>query len=353
MDEEARKNAPDKSIMLQKVFEYVSRYFVIIAGTLSGTTGLFTAVGFIAERSHLTMLGFSLIPVDLELYLYTGARFFAVLPVLVLTGAAYFIIEIFWWVLILAAILVIWGILRRFKVMAPARNALKTLREFIKNSAFNHLSGFLFLVMVVQLLALFQMFIAFQMTNLLFDTHSYISTQAMGIFSGAEELKFWTVKNNTPALTEYMGKLFIIVTSLGLLLWYLISLLRQKMTLVLNLWQNVWLGLSVLVFLTQLILLPANYGVLLISNEFPVVEVNFSEDFEKIFMEGQSAQSKSAPHKNNRLILLYQDGNNFYFYSRSGKQPKVWYVNADNIRSLVYTGKANIFESLGEPSSGE
>jgi len=353
MDEETRNNGPDKSIMLQKVFEYVSRYFVIIAGSLSGTTGLFTAVGFIAERSHLSMLGFSLIPVDMELYLYTGAKFFALLPVLVITAVGFNIIKIFQWVLILAVILVVWGILRRFKIMIPVRNALKTLRESIKDFAFNHLSGFLFLVMVVQFVALFQMFIAFQMTNLIFDTHSYTSTQAMGIFSGAEELKFWTVKNNATALTEYMGKLFIIVTGLGLLLWYLISLLRQKMSIVLNLWQNIWLGLSVLVFLTQLILLPANYGVLLIPNEFPVVEVNFSEDFEKIFLEGESVQPKSALHKNNRMILLYQDGNDFYLYSRSGEQPKVWYVNADNIRSLVYTGRANIFESLNDPLSSE
>lgn len=353
MNEEPRKDASDKSILLQKVFEYVSRYFVIIAGSLSGTTGLFTAVGFIAERSHLTMLGFSLIPVDMELYLYTGAKFFALLPVLFLTAVAFNIIKIFQWVLILAVILVIWGILRRFKVMAPVRNALKTLRESVKDSALNHLSGFLFLVMVLQFVALFQMFIAFQMSNLIFDTHTLTSTQAMGLFSGAGELRFWITKNNTTALTEYMGKLFIIVTALGLLLWFLISLLRQKMNIVLNLWQNIWLGLSVLVFLTQLILLPANYGVLLLPNEFPVVEVNFNKDFEQLFLEGESAQSKSALHKNNRMILLYQDGSDFYLYSRSGEQPKVWYVNADNIRSLVYTGKANIFESLSEPSGGE
>lgn len=55
MDTENKKNGNDKSLILQKVFEYVSRYFVIIASSLSGTTGLFTATGFIAERSHLTM----------------------------------------------------------------------------------------------------------------------------------------------------------------------------------------------------------------------------------------------------------------------------------------------------------
>lgn len=353
MNEEIRKNASDKSILLQKVFEYVSRYFVIIAGSLSGTTGLFTAVGFIAERSHLSMLGFSLIPVDMELYLYTGAKFFALLPVLVITAVGFNIIKIYQWVLILAGILVIWGILRRFKVAAPVRNALKSLREWIREFAFNHLSGFLFLVMVVQFVALFQMFIAFQMTDLIFDTLSHTVVHDMGIFSSAEELKFWIFKNNTTALIDYMGKLFIILNILGLLLWYLISLLRQKMTIVLNLWQNMWLGLSVLVFLTQLILLPANYGVLLLSNEFPVVEVHFSEDFEKIFREGEPVQLKNDLSKNKRMILLYQDGSDFYLYSRSGEQPKVWYVDSGNIRSLVYTGRANIFESLAEPAGSE
>ncbi len=67
--------------MLEKIFAPVLRFFGIVATSLTGISAVFTAVGFLAERSHLYMLRFTAIPVDLNQYLYTGARFFAYLPI--------------------------------------------------------------------------------------------------------------------------------------------------------------------------------------------------------------------------------------------------------------------------------
>ena len=72
--------------MLEKIFAPVIKFFTITATSLTGISAVFTAVGFLAERSHLNMLGFTSIPVDLHQYLYTGAKFFAYLPIILLNA---------------------------------------------------------------------------------------------------------------------------------------------------------------------------------------------------------------------------------------------------------------------------
>ena len=72
--------------MLEKIFAPVLKFFGIIASSFTVITAVFTAVGFIAERSHPHMLGFTSIPVDLNQYLYTGARFFALLPAMIFSA---------------------------------------------------------------------------------------------------------------------------------------------------------------------------------------------------------------------------------------------------------------------------
>jgi len=66
--------------MLDKLTKTITRFFGIIAGSLSGLGAVLTAVGYLAEHNHLKMLGFTSVPVDLNQYLYTGALFFAILP---------------------------------------------------------------------------------------------------------------------------------------------------------------------------------------------------------------------------------------------------------------------------------
>jgi hypothetical protein len=66
--------------MLKKIFAPILRFFTLIASALAGISAVCTAVGFLAHRGHLKMLGVSNIPVDLNQYMYTGAQFLAYLP---------------------------------------------------------------------------------------------------------------------------------------------------------------------------------------------------------------------------------------------------------------------------------
>ncbi|MDZ7695027.1 MAG: hypothetical protein U5K69_28570 [Balneolaceae bacterium] len=43
--------------MLKKIFDPILRFFTVIASALTGITALCTAVGFLAHRGHLKMLG--------------------------------------------------------------------------------------------------------------------------------------------------------------------------------------------------------------------------------------------------------------------------------------------------------
>ena len=345
MDKVETKTETTNSLIVQKVFNYVSKYFVIIAGSLSGTTGLFTAVGFLAERSHLTMLGFTVIPINLELYLYTGAKFFVYLPIIIINAFGFIILNAWVFFIVLAILAIIWGIIKRNKFGATIKKAVINLFKKAKGFAYRHLSGILLVFMILQFFSLFQMFLAGLITNLLFEVESRVQIASTGLISSTNELKFWILKNNVTALNEYFGKLFIMITILGLTLWLLLHTFRKLKEIKLNLWQNVWLGISILLFLTQLILLPVNYGILLLSNNFPVVEVSFAKDYEKIFSEYETNNSENTLQENKRLTLLYQDGNVFYLYYRWGAQPMVLYVKDSNIQNLVYVGSSNIFET--------
>jgi hypothetical protein len=412
--EDTKSGTTDRTLMLQKVFEYVSRYFVIIAGSLSGTGGLFTAVGFLAERSHLAMLGVTFIPVNLDQYLYTGAKFFVILPILVVTtiidNLNIFKINVFgsWWATGIGVIFIFfaWHFLLRIKRIQSAKkkfeNIGKKIEQKIKNFTYQYLSGLLFLFMIVLFIGVVQMFLALGITNLLFDTKFPYYNGA--VFSNTDKLTdsivqregrfeitqqslkelesegldksilkklnnikdkpYFTeelflivakgtggIKNEiiefdsliTKAayqskenLMQYIGKLFALVSISGLILWLFISLVRKHNSIEPNMWHNLWLGLSILLFFTQIILLPANYGVLLLSNEFPEVAVSRKEPSND---KTNSEKLESEWPEDNRLILLYQESDTFYLYSNA----KVWYVSGKDISSMIYVGKSNVF----------
>jgi hypothetical protein len=402
MDKTDTQQETANSLIVQKVFEYVSRYFVIIAGFLSGTGGLFTAVGFLAERSHLTMLGATFIPVNLDQYLYTGAKFFAVLPILVITTIADSINELGGWVISLIFIFFAWHFLLRIKRIQSAKkkfeNIGKEIGHKIKNFTYQYLSGLLFLFMIILFFGVAQMFLAFGITNLLYDKKIPYNE---AIFSNTNELQSWVIQKpkitqqllsklenekrisddsisklkgmpedhvfenhkdfknllelelgeekeislvlesffqiNKDALNKYMGKLFILVSMFGLILWLFVSLVRKHHSIEPNIWQNLWLGISILLFFTQVILLPANYGILLLSNEFPEVIVSLEK--EPSNEETNSEKPESEWPGDNRFILLYQESDTFYLYSEA----KVWYVSGKDIRSMIYVGKSNVF----------
>ena len=72
--------------MIKVAFEAVSRFLAGLAASLTGLGVLCTAVGFVAERSRLRVLGLSSVPVDLDQYLITGATLIVRLPAAFVVG---------------------------------------------------------------------------------------------------------------------------------------------------------------------------------------------------------------------------------------------------------------------------
>lgn len=73
--------------MTQKHFQAVLRFLGAVASALTGLGAICTTAGFLAERTRWSMLGLGTVNVDLNEYLFTGARFLAFLPGITLSTA--------------------------------------------------------------------------------------------------------------------------------------------------------------------------------------------------------------------------------------------------------------------------
>ena len=101
--------------MLENITKVIARFFGIIAGSLSGISAILIAIGYLAERSHLKMLGFTTIPVDLNQYLYTGANLVGFLPGIIILQSISLLLEPLTLVLIFIVILI--GVSLRYQKM--------------------------------------------------------------------------------------------------------------------------------------------------------------------------------------------------------------------------------------------
>ena len=135
--------------MLEKIFAPVLKFFGIIASSFTGITAVFTAVGFIAERSHLHTLGFTSIPVNLNQYLYTGARFFALLPAMIFSALGLGTLDLLrrhflGFMIVILVIIILRLLLRISSIRKYSQKVVDSIKKFVGK----HRTGLLFLLMI-------------------------------------------------------------------------------------------------------------------------------------------------------------------------------------------------------------
>ena len=263
--------------MFEKLTKTVTRFFGIIAGSLSGLGAILTAVGYLAERSHLAMLGFTSIPVDLNQYLYTGALFFAGLPGLLLLLTTSMLFDL--WVIIPLFLIILWLFSMRNHKMKQLND---TLKEKLKNLILSNRVAFLMLLMIVQLVSVSWLTQALDIKNVLFEDNIAAPSQSISfVNTDPEILKQLILYKSDHNLQLYFCQLFLIILVTAVILRMIIVLLRSKKTSQSPLVYNIVLTLNLVLLTTQVLLLPINFGVLLLDKQYPEVKVRFGDPEEK------------------------------------------------------------------------
>ena len=263
--------------MFEKLTKAVTRFFGIIAGSLTGLGAILTAVGYLAERSHLAMLGFTSIPVDLNQYLYTGALFFAGLPGLLLLLTTSMLFDL--WVIIPLFLFILWLFSMRNHKMKQLND---TLKEKLKTLIFSNSVAFLSLLMIVQLVSVSWLTQALDIKNVLFEDNIAAPSQSISfVKTDPEILKQLILYKSDHILQLYFCQLFLIILVTAVILRMIIVLLRPKKTSQSPLVYNIVLTLNLVLLTTQVLLLPINFGVLLLDKQYPEVKVRFGDPEEK------------------------------------------------------------------------
>ncbi len=353
--------------MLRKLSEPLQKLFGFVGASLTGITAVFTAAGFLAERARLTMLGLPSTTFDLQQYLETGARFLAFLPLYLGMAFYYSVLGVLsallnWLagrpvvavVLLLAAALsgILWVYMRRRRKAAraaradaaageaePAAGPFGAIRRFPARFVGDHLTGLLFVFLLVQFLGAYQLTQALEVSNLLFEPTLGADTIPHATFSivKTETLKNWIVAGQAVQAAQYLGWLFLITLLTGWGLHFVLKLYRESGLENPRFWQITWFAGSLLLLLTQVTLLPINYGILLTSNRFVEVTVVYAE---------AEAEDGARPLED-PLYLLHETGSGFYFYSSTLR--KVWYVLRSDVRSIQHHRMVRILQPASTP----
>jgi hypothetical protein len=276
--------------MLENITKIIARFFGIIAGSLSGIGAMLMAIGYLAERSHLKMLGFTNIPVDLNQYLYTGANLIAFLPGIIILQSISLLFEPLT-LTVLAAILLARLSLRIHKV--------KTFWEKISNRSERFIATFrnflLIIFVFIQMLTLNWMVKAVLVDNLLFsEINASVSEEFTFFIADTENLK-QLILSRSEKLPRYFTQLFLITLFIGLALQYIVSVKKEKQ-IALTFQMKFWFSINFLLFATHVILIPSNYGVLLLNNTYQEVKVQFN------VMEQNEVQKETIDDSNNENL---------------------------------------------------
>lgn len=333
--------------MLKRLSEPLQKFFGFLGASLTGITAVFTAAGFLAERARLTMLGLPSTTFDLQQYLETGARFLAFLPLYLGMAFYYSILGLLsalvyglarnplWWVAVIAVGLAagVWWQRRRRRAEGAAPALHRRLLGLVKR----HPVALLVVFLLIQFLGAYQLTQALEISNLLFDptldaAHS-IPHAELSIVS-TRTLKNWIVEGEAARASQFLGWLFLITLLTAWGLHYMLRLHRARADVAPSFWHLTWFAASVLLLITQVTLLPVNYGILLTSNRFMEVTVVFADDGEAEARPGRPAE---AP-----LYLIHETGNGYYFYAHEG--PTVWFVRRGDVEALRHHRMARILQ---------
>lgn len=324
--------------MLKKIFAPILRFFTLIASALTGITAVCTAVGFLAHRGHLKMLGVSNIPVDLNQYLYTGAQFLAYLPFKLIYFIVLNILDLgrtffLEFSIILFVIFLVYQ-LQRFNVVQQfTRELLSDIKDFVED----HRATFWVLILIAQFVAIHQLLKVSEISGLLFGERvptPAITTTNFPLSASPDLLAFWISNDKIDELLQFVGWLSLIIIASAIILWKMIGTYRKIELGPQRFWQKIWLSANLMLFCTQLILFPINYGVLLLPNEYPEIEV---------VVNNTVSQNTSWPTEEHLILLDNQNGR-FYLYS--GEERRLWYIKDSDIYSISYFGMVDIFTSV-------
>lgn len=260
--------------MLENITKVITRFFGIIAGSLSGISAILIAIGFLAERSHLKMLGFTTIPVDVNQYLYTGASLIGFLPGIIILQTISLLTKPI--PLVLLTVFILIRISLRFQKMNKIwSRILSTAHDTIARFK----TTFLILFLFVQILTLGWMIRAISIENLLFsEIEPTEQTEFSFLTIDEDNLKQLLISEEESAENEvrrYFTQLLLITVVVGLILRYLTFLGRENGKLTIPFHMRFWLVINFLLFATQVFLLPGNYGVLILNNKYQEVKVKF------------------------------------------------------------------------------
>ncbi len=265
--------------MLENITKVITRFFGIIAGSLSGISAILIAIGFLAERSHLKMLGFTTIPVDLNQYLYTGASLMGFLPGIIILETIKLLLNPATLLILFVLFLILLSL--RFQRMKDFWKTLLTLGQtlIVKFKVY-----FLVLFVFVQIISLSWMVKAVLVENLLFPENkspiqliSSTQTEMTFITTTPATLKQLILSNDQKdkdKLSKYFTQLFLSTLIIGLVMRYL-TFAGNETQLEMPFNMKFWLVINFLLFATQIFLIPGNYGVLLLNNKYQEVKVQF------------------------------------------------------------------------------
>ena len=360
--------------MLGRVLQQILRIGATVASALAGLGGLATAVGFLAERARWSMLGFTPPGADLNEYLFTGARFLAFLPGIVLgsvlsaialdpllllpigvTGTFMYMLYMFL------------RVQRRFAGHSEGEGSrLRTWKGRLMRKGvalFRPAAlGGLVLVLFVGTFFLFQ---AGATANSLFADRTHLEEIRCG--EGRLNLQDQLLLQCEDELMARMGRVFLLVLAgggaLGLLMpsdWRGPGEGSATSPL-----ESTLLWIAVALVMLQVLLIPINYGATFPRNDFPAVQVTRApvaapaQAAGPIGTEGAiGSPGNAAPGSggdsdafggmdswpaDGRFSLIHRSGDEFYLYSAAAR--RIWLVPRGQLESLVYLGICDVFES--------
>lgn len=325
--------------MLDKLFKPVLHFFGILGSSLAGIGAILMAIGFLAEKSRLVMLGFTQVPVDLNLYLFIGAKFVAYLPILLFSALGLNMVEHF-----LLTFLILFFIILIFFFIHFSKRGTRFLQQFkvgVTNFATRVIRGLFISLVFLQLIWIFQLLKSNEIDNLLYiDQREIAKVSEYALFPSKEILTAWVTNridpnNSKPEKTNvdyafmYFGWLLLVALLLGGVLLGLIRL-GSKGKGGLSFWKKFWMGLNLVLFFTQVILIPINFGILVLPNTYPACEISLQN------------HDNNDPQLAKQLYLLHMDDEELYFYSPDSS--KVWSIKRDIVRSIEYLGMKDLFD---------
>jgi len=324
--------------VVHHVFQRILRLGATLAGGLAGVGSLATAVGFLAERSRWRMLGFPVPGADLNEYLFTGARFLAFLPGIVLGSVLSALVVDPWLLLLLLGVAAAaWFVLRSRRMDPPTEGegrGKEGTRRFLPTWIPRLRPAALVSVILLLFAGTFFLFQAGAAGNLLFADRGHLVGAGCG--DPGLGLQNQILLQCEEALVARMGQAFLLVLAGAGALFLLFP----------PAWRGseggrgpgalegtlLWTGVALVTL--QLMLLPVHYGVVFVRNDFPAVQVVRSAPEAREGEDGWPADG--------RFALLHRRGDEFYLYSSAAS--RIWLLPRGQVESLVYLGICGVFE---------